>query len=351
MKVAAITDTHIGCRNDNKPILNHQLKFFKETFIEYIKSNNIKHVIHLGDVFDRRTSVNFSTLDMSRKCLFDPLRDMGVEVHAIVGNHDVFYKNTNEVNSVELLINDYSNINVYSKDPVDIELGGCSIGLIPWITEDNSNQVVEFLKTTKSDIIGGHFEIAGFEMHKGIACEHGMKASDFKRFDVVMSGHFHHKSFQGNIHYLGSPYQMAWYDYGDERGFHVLDTATRDLEFIRNPTDMFKKIECTSNTSMSDVSALSEESMDGTFVKVVLRENGDDMVFSSLMALLNDKGIADLKLDDMTPNADIEAVLTEDVDLEDTLAMLRSCIGGLDVENKDDVEKMVVGLYMEASNK
>jgi DNA repair exonuclease SbcCD nuclease subunit len=241
MKLALINDTHAGARGDDPRFNEFFFKFWEGTFFPYLKENNIKHICHLGDVVDRRKFISFVTLNSWRKRFFDVLQTEGINMDVIVGNHDVTYKNTNEINAMHELFDHYNNINVMI-EPRDMEYDGLSVAMVPWINSSNYEQALEFLKTTKSQVVFGHFEIAGFEMDRGNVCHTGMDKSTFDRFDMVLSGHFHHKSTNGSIHYLGNQYEITWADYNDPRGFHVFDTETRELTFVSNPNRMFHKI-------------------------------------------------------------------------------------------------------------
>ncbi len=139
MKVALLGDTHFGARNDNSAFHDYFEKFYRDVFFPYLEANSIDTIVQFGDLFDRRKYINFSTLAKSRRYFFDPLSEQGYTMHVFVGNHDTFYKNTNEVNSPELLLNEYKNIYVYS-DPCDIRLGGTKITLLPWVCSSNYDE-------------------------------------------------------------------------------------------------------------------------------------------------------------------------------------------------------------------
>ena len=109
-KIAIVTDIHFGARNDNQRVADFQEKFFSEVFFPYIDKHNITIVADLGDTFDRRKFVNFYSLDRAKKMFFTPLKERGIELHVLVGNHDSFYKNTIELNSINLLAEHYHNI-------------------------------------------------------------------------------------------------------------------------------------------------------------------------------------------------------------------------------------------------
>jgi hypothetical protein len=241
MKLALITDQHFGGKQDSQNFSNYIEKFYTEQFFPYLADNEITTIIDLGDTFDRRKYVNFNTLSQVRRFYFDYLKDNHIKLHSIVGNHSTYYRNTNSVNSSELLYGHYDNVETYSS-PKTISIDGTLIDLIPWINTENYDETIEFIKQSKSQIAFGHLEVEGFAMYKGYVAEDGVPKKIFKGYEIVASGHYHHKSSQGNIHYLGAPYEITWSDYDDPRGFHIFDTETREMEFIRNRFRYFEKI-------------------------------------------------------------------------------------------------------------
>ena len=241
-KIALITDQHFGGKQDSQYFLDYIEKFYTNQFFPYLTENNITTVIDLGDTFDRRKYVNFNTLQQVKKFYFDVLLDRNITLCSIVGNHSTYYRNTNSVNSSDLLYGHYENIQTHSSPKTIKYIKGVDIDLIPWINSENYDETMEFIKNSKSQILFGHLEIDGFAMYKGYVADTGLSRKIFNRYDVVCSGHYHHKSSKDNIHYLGAPYEITWNDYDDPRGFHVFDIETRELEFIRNEYRLFEKI-------------------------------------------------------------------------------------------------------------
>ena len=244
MKIALITDTHWGARNDSAIFANFFSKFYDNVFFPYLDEHDIKTCIHLGDVVDRRKYINFKTANDLRENFVERLWEMNVDTHMIVGNHDIYYKNTNQVNSLTELFSTADHILepwIYA-EPREYDFDGTKILMMPWINSDNYLECMDAIKETSAEIMMGHLEINGFEMHRGHICDTGFDINMFSRFDTVFSGHFHHKSTQGGVSYLGNPYEITWSDYNDERGFHIFDTETRELTFIKNPYRMFYKI-------------------------------------------------------------------------------------------------------------
>ena len=244
MKIALITDTHWGARGDSLTFLNYFKKFYDNIFFPYLEEHNIKTCIHLGDVVDRRKFINFKILNDLRENFIDRLWKMGVDTHIIIGNHDTFHKNTNSLNSIEEIFTTYDGQTepwIYSS-PKEVDFDGLGIVMMPWINEDNYGDAMKMIQNTSCQILMGHLEVKGFEQHTGSWNQEGLEARIFEKFDMVMSGHFHHKSDDGTVYYLGNPYEITWSDYKDTRGFHIFDTETRELEHIQNPYRMFHKV-------------------------------------------------------------------------------------------------------------
>lgn len=349
MKIALINDTHAGARGDSLLFNEFFFKFWENIFFPYLKENNIKHIIHLGDVVDRRKFINYVILNQWRKRFFDVLEREGITMDVIVGNHDVTYKNTNEINAMHELFNHYDNINVYIS-PVEKFYDGLLTSLVPWINSSNYEESMLFLKDTKSQIVFGHFEISGFEMDRGNICHGGIDRNVFDRFDMVFSGHFHHKSNDGTIHYLGNQYEITWIDQGDRRGFHVFDTQNRNLTFIENPYKMFHKIYYDDSYQDFDHwKSFDYGQYKDTYVKIVVCNKKNSFLFDTVVNELYKVGIADLSIVEDV----MEFESTDDEELvdqaEDTMTILSKYIDGasLNVDN-NKLKNLMRELYVES---
>jgi DNA repair exonuclease SbcCD nuclease subunit len=208
-----------------------------------------------------------------------------------LGNHDSYWKNTLEINSPNLLLGDYldteeSNITLITKPKTLL-----GIDFFPWICDDNEQETKDLIKNSKSQIAFGHFELTGFEMDAGFPCSHGMNRDELKKYDMVISGHFHHRSSDGHIFYVGAPYEMSWADYDDPKGFHIFDTDTRLLEFVPNPHKMHYKI--TYNDNMEDVDYTQYK---GKYVKVIVEKKNDPIKFDRFISDFYKNEPADLNV-------------------------------------------------------
>ena len=344
-KIALVTDQHFGARNDNQKVADFQEKFYKDIFFPYLDEHGIDTVVDLGDTFDRRKFINFYSLDRAKKMFFTPLQERNINLHVLVGNHDSFYKNTLEINSINLLAEQYSNITTY-QEPQEWN----SILMVPWICDDNQEEVFKMVEETKCQIMFGHLELVGYQMYKGQAIYHGMKDDWLKKFDVVCTGHYHTKSTTGNVNYLGCPYEMTWADADDQKGFHIFDLDKRELEFIHNPHTMFKKIWYNDeNTVVTDIIEQDLSQYQNCFIKVIVKNKTNPYWFDMFIERLEKQNPTHLQIVEDHLNLDLEDEDEIIAEAEDTMSILRKYINALDtVADKNEVEKIVRELYSEA---
>jgi len=343
MKIALITDCHLDGRKGSLPFWNYFQRFYDEIFFPTLEKEGINVIFDLGDTFDNRKSMDFNTYHRVKENYFDRLKDY--EVHMLLGNHCTYYKNTNRINSPELLLEQYSNITIYS-EPKHLKLGSKKFLMLPWINKENSDEVLNLLETSEAEICCGHLELNGFEVTPGMKMDHGMDPNLFYRFKRVWSGHYHHKSKKGNVQYLGNPYQMYWNDYKDRRGFHIYDTESDKLKYIPNPFEIFEKIfydDTSVDYNKQDVSDYKNK-----FIKIVVNEKRDYQMFETLVDRLYNVGVHDVKI--------VETLVEEDTaDIEisskDTLTLLNEYIDDVEMSvDKSDLKSLMRSLYIESCN-
>ena len=351
MKVALVTDQHFGARNDSVRVHDYFEKFYEEVFFPYIDENGIDTIIDLGDTFDRRKYISFNSLKRAKEMFFQKCQDRNIQLHVIVGNHDAYYKNTLEVNSVDLLLEEYDNIKTYV-EPEVIEVGGCEIMFVPWICDQNEEKTFVMADKTSAQVLFGHLELAGYEMYKGGIIDHGISDQWLRKFDLVCSGHYHHKSQNGCINYLGTAYEITWSDYNDQKGFHIFDTTTRSLEFIENPHKLFHKVWYDdANLDMTGLLKQCEQFEDfkGCSIKVIIKNKDNPMLFDLFMEKL--EAADPMTIQVVTDHLHLD--LEDDADIvdeaEDTLTILDSYVDGLEIKNdKQDLQLLLRSLYDEA---
>ena len=325
MKVAIITDQHFGCRKNSKLFHDYFLKFYEDVFFPVLYSEGITTVIDMGDTFDSRKGIDFAALKWAKKNYFDRLKEMGITVHTIVGNHTAYYKNTNDVNAIDLLLREYDNVKIYS-ETTPIDVGGLSVLLVPWINKENEERTLAMINKTKSPVCMGHLELIGFRVHRGYIMEHGTDASIFNKFDRVFSGHYHTRSDNGKIFYLGNPYEIYWNDCNDTRGFHIFDTETKELTAVDNPYQLFHVVYYEDH----DHQLFDARQLENKIVKVVVKKKSDQVKFEKFIDKLYSANVAELKIVEnfaLQESAEFEAF-----ESEDTLSILNRYIEEAEID-------------------
>ena len=344
MKIAILNDTHCGIRNSGEIFLDNAAKFYDEVFFPYVKEHSIKQIVHLGDYYDNRKAINIKALNHNRKHFLEPMRQLGMRMDIIPGNHDTYYKDTNNPNSLKELLGFFINEVAIIEKPTVLTYDSLKFALIPWINKSNYEETMDFVRSCKADILGGHLELSGFDMMRGLKNEHGMDPSPFKRFDMVFSGHYHTKSNIGNIHYLGTQLEFFWSDAGDKKHFHVLDTESREVTAIQNPNTLFKKI--IYNDQKNDYNSVQD--LTNKFVKVVVVNKTNPSMFEHFIDKIQDQNIHELKIaenfDDILSDVD-----DAKVSLEDTATLLDSYVEALSTDlSKDKLKTDMRSLYNQA---
>ena len=350
MKIALLTDTHFGARNDNLNFNEYFYDFYEGLFFPYLQQNNIKHCIHLGDLMDRRKYVSYRILKDFRERFIQPFNYLKINLHILVGNHDIYFRNTNDINSLnELLGQRHDNIFIYS-EAQEVDFDGFPILMMPWINQQNEIYSFGMMDETKADTMMSHLEVVGFEMHGGHFSESGFDKSQFKKFDTIFSGHYHKKSDDGQIYYLGTPYQMTWSDYNCPKGFHVFDTETRELTRIVNPQRIFEKIyydDTQENYDTHDVNQYKNK-----YVKLVVVNKNDLYKFDKFTDKLFKADCHEVKIIEDFTDLDANTVSDDIVEnTQDTMTLLSKYIDELDVTlDKGRLKNLQRQLYTEAQD-
>jgi DNA repair exonuclease SbcCD nuclease subunit len=338
--VGLICDTHYGARKGSKLFHDYFEQFYKNIFFPTLEQYGITTVIHMGDAFDSRKSIDYQSLEWAKRVVFEPLKNY--EVHMIVGNHDSYYKNTNNTNSPQLLLKDYPNIQTYSS-PTEIKVGNLDVLLLPWICMENEEQSLKMIKKTKAKVAMGHLELQGFRVNRSIVMEHGLEADLFSNFKKVFSGHYHTRSDNGTVFYTGNPYEIYWTDVNDTRGFTIFDTETLEHTYINNPYKMFHNI----YYEDTNYQTFDTREYENKIVKVVVRKKSDTKKFEKFIDKLYASNIAELKI---IENFDIqEPENFEAFENEDTISILNRYIEEAEINlDKSIIQKMMQEIYQEA---
>ena len=342
MKVAIITDQHFGARKSSKFLHDYFKKFYDDIFFPYLKENDIKVVIDMGDTFDNRRSIDLWALEWAKENYYNRLEEMGITVHTIVGNHTAYYKNTNDINTVDLLLKQYKNVKIYS-ECTEVKLDKLKVLFIPWINNENFESTVSSIKTSRSICAMGHLELNGFRAHRGHVMEDGMDCELFEKFSHVFSGHYHTRSDNGKIFYLGNPYEMFWNDVNDTRGFHIFDTETLEHTPINNPYRIFHNIYYEDN----NYKLFDAREYQGKIVKVIVKKKSKPKEFEKFIDKLYSVGVQELKIVE-----NFEIHIDEDFEVdetENTISILNRYIDEAEMEcDKSIVKGILQKIYSQA---
>ncbi|HUU86619.1 MAG TPA: metallophosphoesterase [Candidatus Glassbacteria bacterium] len=228
-KIAIVGDLHFGKHGNDEKYLNFQSKWFVEELIPTIEKERCSSLIFMGDVFDNRNSMNILVMNAVRT-LFSKLVKK-YKVFIIVGNHDTYYRDTNDVNSVSFL--EDIGVKVF-KDITELTIENRKFLFIPWVIPDNVSKLEILLAHNNYDCVCGHLEINGFKKNHGLIHDSGLSPSLFSNCEKVYSGHFHLRDIQGKINYIGTPCELDWGDYGEDKGFVLLDLETMNEQYVES---------------------------------------------------------------------------------------------------------------------
>lgn len=350
MKTAIITDIHFCIRNGSTYYAERYRLFFENIFFPYIDKHNIKTILCLGDTFEDRKNLNILGLKAAREMFFDEALKRDIKIISILGNHDVFFRNTNETNSMDIIESSYKNVYIVNEYE-EFKFGNKIFGMMSWVNNENLDRNLERIKSTSNaDFLLMHAEIVGFEMTKGNVADKGFEQSLFGRFELVLSGHFHIKNKIGHIYYIGNPFQTNWDDYNSDRGFHVYDHDTNTFEFIKNTYENFDVI---IYDDAVNISTFNFDKYKDQKIKVLVNnvaglkqasyltflENLNTKVFEYTVVEIND-----------------ESALIEDsttaLNMKSNTEMIKEYVNGLTMEDteKSEVINIMLDLYNEAIN-
>lgn len=343
MKLAIVGDLHFGVRGSSDVMFYHQKRWI-DTFLAYLKDNKIKTVLQLGDLFDSRKAINLKSLKFVRDELFVPLRELGFQFYTLIGNHDIFYRESLDVNSSGLLLNEFENVHVV-ENPTTLEFGGLKFDLIPWMAKSNEEACRSFIEASDSEYCLGHFEITGYQVLKGVVFDHGLGGDFFKSYKRVFSGHFHLRQARGNILYVGTPYWLTWSDAGSPKGFCVFDTETEDVEFVENTSNYYYYLVYDDVKNVySDLEAVD---LYNAFVKLKIENKSVPFQYLNFVNRLYSKKPYDVKFVEKTDEL-LEESANTNVTAVDTITLIKEYIAQTEYTNKDELTTFLVSLYNEA---
>lgn len=344
MQVAMVTDTHLGVHKSSDVFLKSQLNFFRNQFIPELKKKKIDTIIHLGDMFDNRSNMNVKVMNEVHKLFKEDFKDF--KIYIICGNHDIFYRDTVEVNSLKFL-NELPNVTVI-EEITKINIANRDLLLVPWQTDkkDFIKRVSD--KNIDCDVCCGHFEIAGVPMNKGKVCDTGIGSElFFNNYTLTFSGHFHKRSVvkrnNNIIQYIGNAYHLTRHDIGEERGYCILDLETLTYEFILNTLSL-------NYVKRTYPEKIIKKEIEGNIVDVHVNidKDYDEKKFQKYLS----------KIEDLNPvippivkiEHDFNITNTNNYKVQSVTELINEYVNDLDINDKKDITEKILKLYDEAKN-
>lgn len=338
-KVAIFTDLHLGVHQNSSFWIDVSMDWMN-WFKKDLQSKGITTIIFCGDFFHYRDEVSLVTLDTAQKVL-EILKEFNILM--ITGNHDCYYKDTSEVNSLSLF-KGWSNITVYDT-LTSIERDNKKFTFCPWGTKIDD--------IPSSDVVFGHFELENFKMNAHRICDHGDDANLLvKKAPLIFSGHFHlrdEKQFgKSTIVYVGNPFEMDFGDSYQRKGYYILDTDKLEYEFIENTfTPRHIKYTLSNLITFSDPEYDFRENIPNNIIKVIIDKNISTEHLDALVAKLTSYKPNELRIDYDVNYNKVKVDSKTELNLSGIVIeqAIEEFINLLDISNKSEVIEYTINLY------
>lgn len=304
MKICILGDMHWGNSSGAKPFQKNSKQFCDLVLFPYLFKNRITQVLQTGDIFHERRATNTEALDNAKSCFFDVMQSNNIKFDMILGNHDLYNRQSLTPNSPELVLAEYDNITIH-KNPTTVKFDSVTVDFLSWICDENREATFEFIKNSKSDYCFAHLELAGFKMSKYYVAEHGDDPNLFNKYKQVWSGHFHARSQSKNILYLGNPTQDSWDAVDEIKGFHVFDTETKEMEFVENPYNLYERV------LYNETKPHSKVDFKDKYVRVVVESAEDSDIFERFIQDVWSQSPYDVKvIENKVADKNIDSTIT-----------------------------------------
>jgi len=352
-KVAIITDIHFGARRHSPHFVHMMEEFFEKTFFPYLEEHGIDTVIDGGDTFDNRTLTNLYIFNKAKSSFFDVMKERGLRLYKIVGNHECYFENTNRLNSPVEFLSQYDNIVLFDS-PGYVELYGKRFLMLPWINAENEEASLSYVRESNANYVIGHLPLTGFVMQGARVCENGIDPKEFELYDAVITGHFHKRSRKGNIHYIGNPFWLKWDEYGDPRGFAVLDTETDIIEYVDNHNQLFHVV---TYDEAVDIDSFDYAKYTDKIVKIDVASKGSETRFEEFVermkaanpysitnefrSIVRDKKITDEVSDDEVLEESAETQVVKDTYYH----IMKSIDESAEIDGKEEIKALMTEIY------
>jgi len=349
-KIAILGDLHIGFKGGNESFLEFQTEWLKK-FLQKCKDEGVTNIIQTGDFFDIRKTTPNNIIHWVINVFNPMVIESGIPWDIIVGNHDIFFKHSNEMYTSQILtaINP-TLINVYNR-PLTKNICGIDFYLCPWLDKANSESLDKDLTSTKALYGVGHLELAMFPMYQGNLAEHGLDASKFKQFKTFFSGHYHTISESQNIVYVGSPYHLTWMDCVDgvNRGWFLFDCSNGSYKLMKNEEyeTLFSFVEYDEDHTYTKEDLLPYQ---GTIMKILVVKKDNKTKFLKFKEILNNLDLISYSVIDKTDKPKDDLPVSSEIDKKErtTIESIREYVDDVDLpENilKENMKVMLENYY------
>ena len=338
-KVCCISDIHVGVHQNS--LLWHNITLNWARWLkEELSSKDITDIIISGDFFHYRDEIAVNTIHFVTDVL-KIWKDFNIIM--LVGNHDAYYKDKSDVNSLSIL-DGWSNITIIST-PTNVKLFNKSVTFCPWGTKLG--------EIPKSDVIFGHFEITSFKQNSFKVCDTGLRSTDLlKLSSLVISGHFHlrdeRKYDEGNIIYLGNPFQMDFGDAGSTKGYYILDLNTLEYEFTENVlSPKHNKVYLSELAELGNITDDVRKTFNNNFIKFIvdltISSDEIDILLKKFQGLNAVHINVDYAINFTKYKLDEDVV--KDFSGVDIPTAIEEFIDLMDIDNKSEVAKHTLQLF------
>jgi len=208
---------------------------------------------------------------------------------------------------------------------------------------------MEFIKNCKANWLGGHLELKGFEIMRGLKAPEGMDPKIFNKFEMVLSGHYHCSSRKDNIWYLGSQLEFTWNDAHDPKYFHIIDTETREITKVLNPYTLYYKIYY--DDKKKDYQDFDTSVLKDKFVMVVVVNKTDGFIFDKFIDRIQNEQVYELKIAENFNEFMGDNVDDEGLTIDDTFKLMDDYIDNVNTDlDKDRIKTEMRELMNEAQS-
>ena len=341
-KIIFLGDTHFALRNSNVEHHEHMALFFKD-FFHFIDKTKIRHIVQTGDLFDVRKSINVWAINQFRTMFLDEITRRGIKLYVLVGNHDIYYRESVKINTIREMLTDYQLLNpdilTIVDEPTTIQIADENFLVCPWVCKEKEVIIDDLINSSDAKYCVGHFEFNGFEMQKGQTIKTKFDHTQYSKFDLVISGHYHHKSRKDNVLYVGTTYQLTWAYYNDDKGLWVFDSGK--MHFCKNRHTIFNRIEYSEDV-------IPEESqIKNKYIQVIVKQRPDKKKFNAFLDSLHLMSPYDVKVREMFSEEMSTEVIQHDV--KNTESIIKEFIENSVIElDKEKMIQIMNDLYREA---